>query len=129
MDIERASAESLLRFKAHFVTNYRRMSQVDQLPNLDCFTQSFPLMCVTSRRRKKPIMVMVMRDETEECATHALTSLIQAESVREMIEARFIFAGFTLEHPPIEQLANLISLGQQNHAALYFVVVSHDAKV
>ena len=74
-------------------------------------------------------MVLVMRDETEECATHALTSLVQAESVREMIEARFIFAGFTLEHPPIEQLANLISLGQQNHAALYFAVVSHDAKV
>ena len=75
-------------------------------------------------------MVLVVKDETEECATHALTSLVQAESVREMIEARFIFAGFTLEHPPIEQLANLISLGQtDNHAALYFVVVSHDAKV
>ena len=26
MDIERASAESLLRFKAHFVQNYRRVS-------------------------------------------------------------------------------------------------------
>ena len=88
-------------------------------------------MCVTSRQRKKPIMVLVMRNETEECATQALTSLVQAESVREMIEARFIFAGFTLEHPPIEQLANLISLGQNptDHAALYFVVVSHDAKV
>ena len=76
-------------------------------------------------------MVLVMRDESEECSTQALTSLVQAESVREMIEARFIFAGFTLEHPPIEQLANLISLGQNatDHAALYFLVVSHDAKV
>ena len=68
-------------------------------------------MCVTSRLRKKPILTLIMRDESEECAEQALTSLIQAESVREMIESRFIFAGFTLEHPPIEQLANLINLG------------------
>ena len=86
-------------------------------------------MCVTSRMRKKPIPTLVMRDESQECANHALTSLVQAESVREMIEASFIFAGFTLEHPPIQQLATLISLGQANHAALYFIVVSHDAKV
>ena len=59
-------------------------------------------MCVTSRQRKKPILALVMRDESEECFNHALASLIPAESVREMIEAKFIFAGFTLEHPPIE---------------------------
>ena len=45
-----------------------------------------------------------------------------------MIAEGFIFSGFTVEQPPIEQLANLINLGG-SQAALYFVVVQHDAKV
>jgi len=45
-----------------------------------------------------------------------------------MIRESFILAGFTLETPPIEQLGNIINLGSA-HAALYFVVVQHDAKV
>ena len=38
MDTERASAESLMRFKALFIENYRVISTSNEQPNLDCFT-------------------------------------------------------------------------------------------
>ena len=69
-----------------------------------------------------------MQNNSRECFRHALTNLANADAAQEMIAEGFIFSGFTVEQPPIEQLANLINLGG-SQAALYFVVVQHDAKV
>ena len=81
-----------------------------------------------SRQRKKPILALVMKDASPESFREALTPLVSAEAAREMIIEKFIFTGFTTESPPIEQLASIINLGD-SQAALYFVVVQHDAKV
>ena len=54
--------------------------------------------------------------------------MVLADAAIEMIVERFIFVGFTTEHPPLEQFANIIDLGE-SQAAFYFIVVQHDAKV
>ena len=69
-----------------------------------------------------------MRESTEDCFTEALTTLVRADAVQEMIKEKFIFTGFAMSQPPVEQFAEIIALGNAQ-ATLYFVVVQHDAKV
>lgn len=69
-----------------------------------------------------------MKNSTPECFKEALTPLISADAAIEMIVEKFVFTGFTTESPPVEQLASIMNLGD-SQAALYFVVVQHDAKV
>ena len=51
-----------------------------------------------------------------------------AEAAVQIISDKFIFTGFSLAQPPIEDFAHIINLGD-HQAAFYFVVVQHDAKV
>lgn len=83
---------------------------------------------MTSRKDKKPILALVTLNSFNETFRDAITPLVQADAVRDLIKNRFIFSGFSLSHPPLEQLAQIISLGN-SQAALYFIVVQHDAKV
>ena len=53
-------------------------------------------MCVNSREQKKPILALVMRESTEACFTEALTTLVRADAVQEMIKEKFIFTGFAM---------------------------------
>ena len=72
--------------------------------------------------------MLVMRDTNPACFRHALSALVLADAAQKMISDSFILCGFSLAQPPIEQLGSLINLGNAQ-AALYFVVVQHDAKV
>ena len=65
---------------------------------------------------------MVTRTSQNDSFIEALSSLTQADAAVDMIKERFIFAGFCMDHPPLEQLSNIINLGEAS-AALYLVVV------
>lgn len=74
------------------------------------------------------MMILVLKDASADCFRQAMTSLVAADAAIDIINENFIFAGFTLAQPPLEQLSSLVNLGTAN-AVLYFVVVQHDAKV
>ena len=69
------------------------------------------------------------RNNSRACFKHALTGLGSADAAVEMIADSFIFTGFTTERPPLIQLTSFVNLGSAVQAALYLVVVQHDAKV
>ena len=60
VDSERASAEVAQRFKVQFDEHY--LTVANSQPQIECFTQSFTLLCTESRRRKKPLLVLVKKD-------------------------------------------------------------------
>ena len=95
---------------------------------LQLFAESFQRLCMKARRDKKPILVLVTRNQQDECFRQAITPISQAEAARDMINERFILSGFSLDSAPVEQLRQAISLGNAE-ATLYFAVVQHDAKV
>lgn len=127
VNVERASAECLLRFRNQFEDNYKEVTNGTASP-ITCFCNSFPRMCVNSREQKKPMLILVVKESTPECFRQALTALASADAATELISEKFLFAGFSLAQPPIEQFSMMINLGAAQ-AVLYFGVVQHDAKV
>ena len=124
---ELASSETIQRFNTEFDTNYALVA-LGQPSGITKYYGSFAKMCVQSREQKKPILLLVTKNNSRVCFKHALTGLASADAALEIIDDSFIFTGFTTEHPPLIQLASLINLGN-SQAAFYFVVVQHDAKV
>ncbi len=67
-------------------------------------------------------MVLVLRDAGNETWAEALQPLTQSEAATDLIRQKFYFTGFAMDSPLVEQLSNLVNLGE-SRAALYFVIV------
>ena len=83
-NIERASADTLQRFRNDFEENYKVVANGTASP-IESTISSFPQMCVKSRQEKKPILALVMRDSSAACFREALSTLVQADAAIEMI--------------------------------------------
>lgn len=125
---ELASSETIQRFNTDFDTNYATVASGTRC-GITKYLGSFQKMCVKSREQKKPILLLITRTNSRDCFKQALEGLAQADAVQEMVEEGFIFTGFTIDRPPLVQLENFINLSSSAQAALYFVVVSYEAKV
>ena len=124
--MERVSSEAMQHFRNKFEEQYREA--VGQPSGIEVYAESFHRLCINSRRDKKPVLALVTRNSDDECFRLAFASFSQADAARDMIKDRFIFTGFSMDRLPIEQFGEIIHLGRAA-AALYFIVVSHDAKV
>ncbi len=67
-------------------------------------------------------MVLVLRDVGNETWADALQPLVQSEAATDLIRQKLFFTGFGMDSPLVEQLSNLVNLGE-TRAALYFVIV------
>ena len=85
-----------------------------------------------SRSTKKPILTLVLADDSNQSFAQALQPLFASAAAVENIKSNFLVTGFTMDEPPMHQFGNLINLqasGPNTKACLYFVVISHDYKV
>ena len=95
---ERVSAEVLTRYRNTFNEKQRQIAEQPEGPlRLDLVADSFPRICVRSREQKKPILMLVQRNLTDQCFRDALTQLVQADAVIDLITEKFLFLGFSLE--------------------------------
>ena len=65
-NLEQSSAEAMQLFKQTFEENCARMV-AGQAPRIECYAQSMYRLCIESRRQKRPVMLLVTRNQDDEC--------------------------------------------------------------
>ena len=90
------------------------------------WSKSFSQLCLASRAGRRPILALILREESDQLAQAAAKFLLEAQSnaLNDLLQTEFILVAFTMSSPPIVELGNVISI-QDSDVTLIFGHVTH----
>jgi len=98
----------------------------NQQPRVKIWRESFSKLCLASRAGRRPILALVLREESDAHAQQAAKFLNDAQdsAINELLQAEFVLVAFTMSNPPIGELGNIFKMGQSD-LSLIFAHVTH----
>lgn len=80
---------------------------------LQLWNKSFTRLCLASRTSKRPVLAIVLRQDSEDIEMKAAQFLMNsATTAKEMLKTKFALVAFSMTSPPVEEFNAVFNISE-----------------